>query len=171
MKNVSIQLCIPGKALRSVSISRDSQVSELLNFMPSKSCQFIYSGNLLLESMPLHFYGIQNDDCVVALVNGPDQAISPQKKLMWKNITKHQEEFNEKLRKVSNPQAALELTRLQDLRFNIQSTQDKKFYHKYAKISRLQNLEMNQPVQKMPTYYTKPSKPATEPLPIFWQKN
>ena len=169
MKNVSIQLCIPGKALRSVSISRDSHVSELLNYMPSKSCQFIYSGNLLLESMPLHFYGIQNEDCVVALLSGPNQPISSQKKLIWKNITKHQEEFNEKLRKVTNPTAALEMTRLQDLRFNLQSTQDKNFYHKYNKLTRLQNMEIAQTTPKTPSYYTKPVRPQNEPLPAFWK--
>ena len=170
MKNVSIQLCIPGKALRSVSISRDSRVSDLKNFTPSKSFQFIYSGNLLLESMPLNFYGIQNEDCVVALMNEPGQTISLQKKMLWENITKHQDEFNEKLKKVSNPSAALEMSRLQDLRFHVQSAQDRNFYSKYSRLNSFRTTENPIHLPSSPTYYSKPTKPQTDPLPIFWKK-
>ena len=168
MKSVSIKLCIPGRALRSVSIDKGSHVSDLLNYMPHGSYTFFYSGNLLTESMSLEFYGIKNQDCIVALNIGKERCSSPQKLAMWKRITKDQNEFNEKLKNIMNPSASLELTRLQDLRLCIQTNTNRTFYRKFLKFRQLNDFENRSQLPKTSFKYSKPKEPQSEPLPAFW---
>ena len=164
MDTVTIQLCILGNAMHILSLPKKTQVAELLKYIPSKECSFIYSGNIMKSAFSLDFYGVRDEDMIVAIHGNSN---TPQKRSSWMKLTQNDRSFFQNLSNMANPAIANELCRLQDIRMMVHSSLNPKFYHSFNMVNN--RMTQDRPIKFTPSKYTKPDAPTSTPLPMFWQ--
>lgn len=162
-------LCQPKRSIKKVLVSNDAYVDELNTLFPHENKCFIYKGITLLHSIKLRSYGIKNMDHIVVI---PESVMnSMNDKSLWMNVTKDQQDFNERMCLSTNPITRTEIARLKDLKLSKLELRRKP----YTKlVTRCQNdLESHvQPSVEMviPAKQSAIDSPNSDPLPIFWNK-
>jgi hypothetical protein len=113
MPVICITIIAPRVGVRRCRVSASSTVCSLSKqcCLPGES-DFIFNGELLEGRHTLGFYGIQNDDALVAVpVNGPPLAASH-----WMRATRDYDGFLEAIHFSMNDESRLAFLRLKDLR-------------------------------------------------------
>ena len=165
--SVSIQLFVLGKSPVSIQVPKHTQVSDLMQFVhPIQECSFVYSGNVMQRGFSLDFYGVRDEDMIIAILGSID---TPKKKAIWSQLTNDFENFSEKLLTIVKPELKKEISRLQDLRLSIQEGNNPRFYKNFSSVQKQICHQSQKQIQKTDTKYTKPGKPCTESLPRFWK--
>jgi hypothetical protein len=134
------------------------------NILANFAEMFPFSCEILLETMTLEFYHIQNGDSIIVL----PETISSQSGVLqtWILMSRDFEAFDERIRSILNRGTAKEAARLRDLRFTALESRPKQ-YHKFCS-NFLQDYPIGRPIQTRVVIPERPTAPSVEALPVLW---
>ena len=162
MNNITIYICVPGICIKQVRACPDMHVRSLNKLFANNQKSFYFDGFKLNEDKTLQKVGIRENDTIIALPK--NAALNP--KIF--SIKPNTDVFDEKIQITFNSNIKGEAIRLRDLqlmKLEVKSKMFNKFVKNFHEKDEAQFVQ--EPI-KTPTFYSRPEKPASEPLPCFW---
>jgi hypothetical protein len=157
---IQVVVCIPALSLRrQITLSPQTAVHTLKDFLPSPDFQLIYGGATLDGEMPLSSYAVNDGDCILAIVK--ETASFP----VWTRLTEDREAFRERMQTIINPTLSSEYARLKDLRMG-RAAQRPKFLTALADYQR--SLEKRPEEKDNTAIPDRINSPSSDPLPALW---
>lgn len=168
---ITIILCIPQQPVRKVHAKYSTKISDLQCLFPHSPKKFIYNGSELLDKMTFDFYGIKNDDYIIAL---PQNEKSIYNFNQWINLSKEKDTFKESMNYMIQKNTYNESARIRDLRF-MKIERNSKIFSKICKPFAKEFTDDNDDtftknVIMKQTILKESDAPSTNPLPILWAR-
>jgi hypothetical protein len=164
-----INLCRPSFPVKQASVIPFHKIICLTKLFPNQSVDFIWRGEILIQTMTFLFYQIAPLSSIVVL---PDEISHHQTALaQWLAVTRDSDAFNERIGFSVDPQSRIEASRLRDLRFWRAEKRG------IPALGSIQLFNFNEPIasfqsdKKLNMDFEKPSIPSCEPLPNPWNQH
>lgn len=193
-KKIKVLFYMPSKFAIKVSVPPNKRFYEIFSSIPSKDMTFIYKGKILLNNQTVKSVGFNEGDCIVLIFkknlnqndilasqNNPKYLTGVEHENLdddiqkWKDYTRKENDFNEKMRSMTSHGNYQEASRLKDLHWQKLELK-KRFYQKlyhaneenpgifggnYFMYNKIHN-------SSLVTDYEVNTHPSTDPLPIFF---
>ena len=109
--SIRVIVCIPSISIRrELIVNRKMIIQDLKRFLPNPDCDLVYAGSMLMETMPLAFYSVNDGDFMVALSRSHESST------IWVQMTQDNEAFSERMRTIMDPKLSSEYARIKDLK-------------------------------------------------------
>jgi hypothetical protein len=158
---ITLNIMVPGRGRKQVSVSRAAPISTLSTFIPMLEVEFVCNGELLSPERPVGFYNLLERDTIVGVLKNPGSYSANH----WMAITRDSDTFTESIRAHSELDLKPEFRRLSDLRNTRIEANPRKFLRKCRRFVPLAVSARASTTLVIPE---RPDIASTEPLPICW---
>ena len=141
-----------------------AHISDLRRLLPLEHCQFVFEGQLLVDTKTFQFYGIKTGDTLV-VVQAAEMGLEVDK---WLSITDDVDGFRDKMKSVLNEGAGRETARIRDMLMTKLERKPRTFRKLCVAVENLaqrtfsgKNIELN-------TDFVTGDAPSDKPLPVNW---
>jgi hypothetical protein len=158
-----VHLCRPSFPVKRASVVPFHKIICLAKLFPEQVVDFVWNGEILLQTMTFLFYHIMPRSSIVVL---PDE--SREKAGHWLSVTGDTDAFNERIEFALNPKTRAEAARLRDARLWRVDQRGR------AALKCIDMFEFNQPKcsgqhrAKLNVDSSASLCPSAEPLPVAW---
>jgi hypothetical protein len=165
-KKILIHIYLPGRCIAQVNVVPGSPIRELRSVLRSDRITFLFNGILLSDSNSFDFYGIREQDFLLALPIPPEAAYTSG----WISLSQDTESFKERLECLLNRGTASEVARIRDQQFTKIERRPRTFRRLTASCQG--GLEFPPPETQSSAMVIARSDdaPSVAPLPILWSE-
>lgn len=163
---IQVYLITPGKSMKSVILSPKQKISIFDKVLASDNqMMFIFNGQVLGKHNSLSFYGIDNNDVIVSLL---DDNTHENQRNKWVMASRDKDFFAEKMRFAINPMTRGEYARLRDLSMMNVERKRRGFVNLCSLYKEHYPTGKQDQIPNSVISDEKKDGPSLEPLPIFW---
>lgn len=167
---ISVYLCVPKNYASKVNVNVDHCVGIFQKRFPNEHKKFIYNGQYLMNEFTFGFYGIKNDDVIVAVSDDKNKIDFSNNN--WMHASRDSEDIANRIAFSMNAKTRPEASRLRDLKFMSIERKAKVF----RKMCNMVNKTMddigqrNEIISTIIDYDYSNEAPSVEALPVCWDE-
>lgn len=168
---ISVYLCVPKNYARRVNVNVNSNIDIFQKRFPNEPKKYIYNGQYLFSNFTFAYYGIKNNDVIVAVSDDKNKIDFTNNN--WMHASRDSDDIAKRIAFSINVKTRSEASRLRDLKF--MSIERKA--NVYRKMCTMVNKSLDdlgkrdEIINTILNYECTSEAPSVEALPVCWNEN